>query len=69
MYLWKFSLQSIKVFGVANACNYVFPLRIDKKITVWFAFASGGIACETNSRTRIIVSISENHCLDIYCRS
>ena len=61
----KLSLQRVKIFGVANACNNIFALRVNQIVTVWFVLARRSVAREADTRARIVVAIAEHHRLHI----
>ena len=48
-----------------NACDHIFALGIEKKLTVKNFLARSWIASEGNSRTAVVSGVAEDHALDI----
>ena len=58
--------ESVEVFGVANARDDIFTLRVHEEVPVRLVLARGGVAGETDARARVVVTVAEHHRLDVH---
>ena len=59
--------QFFQVHGGADAGNHILALGVQQKVSVKNLLASGRVAREANTCSRIRPGIAKNHLHDIYC--